>query len=67
MPPGLSSRDPLRIAKIRSSIGIDASGAPQVLNNFEYLDWNRKVDFNWAGIGAFNGNDSFGMTTGGSP
>ena len=48
-------------------IRIDASGTPQVLINSEYLDWYRKVNFIWDGIGPFNGNGSFGITTGGSP
>jgi hypothetical protein len=48
-------------------IRIDGSGAPQVLINSEYLDWYRKVNMNWSGIGPLIGNGSFDMTANGSP
>jgi hypothetical protein len=48
-------------------IKIDNSGAPQVLLNSEYLDWYRKVNFSWSGIGPLIGAGSFDMSNAGSP
>lgn len=52
---------------VNLDIKTDSSGSPQVRLNSEYLDWYRKVNSNWSGIGPLTGNGAFEMTNSGAP
>jgi hypothetical protein len=61
--------DQVSIAKDLAGLDMktDSAGAPQVLLNSEYLDWYRKLNLNWSGIGPLVGTGSFDMSSTGAP